>query len=143
MVLSRDDLSTLEVLPLQIGKAKALSDVELKSKEALDYCLQLLKNLGCRLTWARPLALPQAYAKASLTINRAKAKPQSFYENMKTSSDTKQKYIAYLLSQAAYNAYNIGDTAMSLLVTAKLVERTMKFGANQFSATAFAYLGVS
>ncbi|CAJ1957582.1 unnamed protein product [Cylindrotheca closterium] len=142
MVLSRSDLSTLEMLPLQIGKAKALGDVELKSKEALEYCLRLLKKLGCRLTWIRPVALPQAAMRAIRTIKKAKAKPQSFYESMVTSDNTKQKYIAYLLSKAAYNAYTTGDTAMYLLTTVKLVELTMEFGVNEFSATTFTFLSI-
>ncbi|CAJ1957586.1 unnamed protein product [Cylindrotheca closterium] len=142
VVLSRSDLSTLEMLPLQIGKAKALGDVELKSKEALEYCLSLLKNHGCRLTWVRPLALPQAVASLIRTVKLAKAKPHSFYEEMKPSDDTKLKYIGYLLSKAAYNAYTAGDTAMYLLTTVKLVDVTMESGVNEFSATAFTFLGV-
>jgi len=142
VVLSRPDLSTLEMLPLQIGKAKALGDVELRSKEALEYCLRLLKKLGCRLTWARPLALPQAVVGAIRTIKKAKAKSPSFYESMEVSNDTKQKYIGYLLSKAALNAYTAGDTAMYLLSAVKLVDITMEFGLNEFSATAFTFLGI-
>ena len=48
--VSRPDRSMLEILPLQIGKGKALCDFELKSKEALDYCLVLLKKLDCQST---------------------------------------------------------------------------------------------
>eukprot|EP00526_Cylindrotheca_closterium_P006456 CAMPEP_0113642166 /NCGR_PEP_ID=MMETSP0017_2-20120614/22151_1 /TAXON_ID=2856 /ORGANISM="Cylindrotheca closterium" /LENGTH=586 /DNA_ID=CAMNT_0000553575 /DNA_START=640 /DNA_END=2397 /DNA_ORIENTATION=+ /assembly_acc=CAM_ASM_000147 len=142
VVLSRSDLSALELLPLQIGKAKALGDVELKSKEALEYCLRLLKKLGCRLTWARPLSLPQGAVGAIRTIKKAKAKPSSFYESMEVSNDTKQKYIAYLLSKTAYNAYVAGDTAMYLLSTVELVELTMEFGVNEFSATTFTFLAI-
>lgn len=95
-VLCRSDLSTLEVLPLQIGKAKALGDVELKYKEALEYCLKLLKTLGCRLTWVRPLAFPQALVKFIRIAKRAQSKPESFYGSMKASHDTKQqKYVGF------------------------------------------------
>ncbi|CAJ1957584.1 unnamed protein product [Cylindrotheca closterium] len=141
-VLSRSDLSTLEMLPLQIVKAKALGDVELKSREALEYCLRLLNNHGCRLALVRKLAYPQAVASFIRTMKKAKAKQDSFYESMVSSDDKKQKYIGYLLSKAAYNAYNTGDIAMYLLSTVKLVELTMESGANEFSATAFAFLGV-
>ncbi|CAJ1954192.1 unnamed protein product [Cylindrotheca closterium] len=141
-VLSRSDLSTIEMLPLQVGKAKALGDVEVKPKEALEYCLSLLKNHGCRMTWVRPLALPQAVASFIRAVKKAKAKPQKFYEEMKPSDDKQLKYIGYLLSKAAYNAYMAGDDAMYLLSTVKLVDITMEYGVNEFSATAFAFLGV-
>ncbi|CAJ1957594.1 unnamed protein product [Cylindrotheca closterium] len=142
LVLSRHDLSTLEMLPLQIGKAKALGDVELKSKEALEYCLSLLKKHGCRLTRVRQLAFPQAVASLIRTVKKAKAKPQSFYEEMEPSENTKLKYIGYLLSKVTYNAYTAGDIPMYLLATVKLVDITMEFGANEFSATAFTFLGM-
>ncbi|CAJ1952929.1 unnamed protein product [Cylindrotheca closterium] len=142
VVLSRSDLSTLEMLPLQIGKAKALGDIELKSQEALEYCLGLLKNHGYRLTWVRPLALPQALASLIRTVKKAKAKPQSFYDAIKASDNTKNKFIGYLLSKAAYNAYTAGDSAMYLLSTVKLIDITMESGVNEFSASAFTFLGV-
>ncbi|KAL3929705.1 MAG: hypothetical protein SGBAC_012094, partial [Bacillariaceae sp.] len=135
-------LSALEMLPFQIGKAKALSDIEVKPKEALEYCLKLLQNHGCRLTWGRALALPQAAMMAIRTIKKAKAKPPSFYATMKTSTHRKQKFIAYLLLKAAYNAYSNGETAIYLLSTVKLVDLTLEFGANEFSAIAFTYLGL-
>ncbi|CAJ1957596.1 unnamed protein product [Cylindrotheca closterium] len=141
-VLSRSDLSTLEMLPLQIVKAKALGDVELKSREALEYCLRLLNSHGYRLAMVRKLAYPQAVASFIRTMKKAKAKPNSFYESMVASHDKKQKYMGYLLSKAAYNAYAAGDIAMYLLSTTRLVELTMETGANEFSATAFTFLGV-
>ncbi|KAL3927070.1 MAG: hypothetical protein SGBAC_013231, partial [Bacillariaceae sp.] len=142
VALSRSDLSTLEMLPLQIGKAKALGDVELKSKEAMEYCLKLLKNNGCRLTWVRPLVLPQALVSFIRTVKKAKTKPPSFYETLKASDNEEVKFIGYLLSKVVYNAYTAGDTAMYLLSAVKLVDITMEFGANEFSANAFTYLGI-
>lgn len=61
---------------------------------------------------------------------------------MEPSQDLKQKYIGYLLSKAAYNAYTAGDTAMYLLSTVKLVELTMESGVSEFSATGFSYLAI-
>lgn len=142
VVLSRSDLTTIEMLPFEVGKVKALSDVELKSKEALDYCVKLLKKLGCRLTWARSLAFPQAAVQAILTVKRAKAKPDFFYEALKPSDDVKQKFIAYLLSKAIYNAYIVGDETIYLLACVELVESTIKYGVNEFSATTFTFLGL-
>jgi len=75
-------------------------------------------------------------------MKKAKKKPQSFFETMKASDDKKLNFIGYLLSKAALNAYTAGDTAMYLLTTVKLVDITMEFGVNEFSATAFTFLGI-
>jgi hypothetical protein len=88
------------------------------------------------------LAFPQAVASLSRAVKEAKAKPQTFYETMKASDNTKLKYIGYLLSKVSYNAYMAGDIPMLLLATVKLVDITMEFGANEFSANAFTFLGI-
>ena len=141
VVLSRSDLSTLEMLPLQIGKAKALGDVELKYKSALEYCLKLLNDLDCRLAWVRQLALPQAIARATQIIKKAKSKPQMFYDTMEVSNDKKRRYIGYLLSRVSYIGYVTGDKGMSILAMVKLVEMTLEVGVDEFSPTSFVCLG--
>ncbi|KAL3939929.1 MAG: hypothetical protein SGBAC_005438 [Bacillariaceae sp.] len=142
VALSRSDLSTLEMLPLQIGKAKSLGDFELKSKEALEYCLRVLKKHGCLLTRVQVMSLPQALVRVIRTVKKAKAKPPSFYKTMEATEREEVKFIGYLLSKAVLTSYTAGNMGMYLLSTLKLVDITMEYGVNEFSASGFTALGI-
>ncbi|CAJ1960452.1 unnamed protein product [Cylindrotheca closterium] len=139
-VLCRTDLSPMDVLPLKMAKASTIGSVDLKFGEAMDQYFVMLKELGCRLTWTRGLVPVQALTKLMRTVKRVKAKPKSFYETMVPIDDVKQKAIASVVSRMVYFSYIAGDLSMNLLCTCFLVNSTLEFGVNEYSAKCFAAL---
>ncbi|KAL3932910.1 MAG: hypothetical protein SGBAC_010631, partial [Bacillariaceae sp.] len=139
-VLSRPELDTMETLPLKLARASFLSNVELKFDEAVVYCLDVLKELGCRLFVSRKLKTTQAVMTLYRVIRRVKKLPLDYFEKAKMMDDEKQKGIATLVSRMLTSAYLSGDIMLSILGTCKLVEISLDHGINEFSGKSLATL---
>mmetsp|Transcript_6116 Transcript_6116/g.14398 ORF Transcript_6116/g.14398 Transcript_6116/m.14398 type:complete len:1158 (+) Transcript_6116:126-3599(+) len=142
-VLSRLELDTMETLPLKLARASTLSTVELKFDEAVAYCLDVLRELGCRLFVSRKLLKTQAILTLFRTIRRVKKLPMDYFDKVKKMEDEKQKGIATLVSRMLISAYLSGDIMLSVLGTCKLVEISLDHGINEFSAKSLTTLGTA
>jgi len=140
-VLSRPDISPVEMFPFKMAEANILSIVEVKQKEALECYTQLLTDLGYRLTSRGSLLPIQAFYKLFRTIKNAKSKPQGFYDTMVLIDDPRHRTISAILAKVVYIAFKAGNTSLLLLCTSKLVDLTLDNGVNEFSARSFAILG--
>lgn len=140
-VLDRDDVSAMEKLPLKLAKARTLSSVELKFGEAIDYCVDLLKELGVNLCWSRRLVPVQALKKALSTIKKVKQFPKESYKKGGIMEDPKQKAIVRLLARITYLGLNV-DMSLALLCALRLIDMTMQQGVHEASGTSLATLGI-
>ncbi|KAL3940658.1 MAG: hypothetical protein SGBAC_004844 [Bacillariaceae sp.] len=139
-VLSQTELSTMEVLPLKMAKASTLAQTEVKFDKASEYYMKVLRELGCRVTWTRRLVPVQSIVKLMKTIKKVKAKPMSFYEDMVPIDDEEKKAVAYVYSKLLWVSFAAGDILLFLLCACKLVDLTLEYGVNEFSAKAFGSL---
>ncbi|CAJ1969052.1 unnamed protein product [Cylindrotheca closterium] len=140
-VLSQPDLSIMETIPLKMAKASSTGSNDLKFDDSVKVYLQLLDEMGCKVTWARRLVPVQSIVKLMRIIKRVKATPQSFYDKMVPMDDPRQKAIATVYSKLVYYSYMAGDMLLFVLTACKLVEMTLDYGVNEFSAKCFASLG--
>ncbi|KAL3938114.1 MAG: hypothetical protein SGBAC_006897 [Bacillariaceae sp.] len=140
-VFSQPNLSVIETLPLKMAKASTMGSTNLKFDESVKFYLKLFDEIGCRVTWTRRLVPVQSIVKLLRVIKRVKATPQSFYDKMAPMEDPRQKAIASVFSKLVYYAYMAGDILLFVLAICNLVEMTLYYGINEFSAKSFASLG--
>lgn len=141
VVLCRSELSTMETLPLKMVRAKALSTMELKFDEALEYCLKLLKEIGCKLTWSKSLVPVQAVSMVFGTVRKLEKTPKTFFETMAPVKDTRLKATAKLLSMIFYICYHSNNIFLAFVCLCKLVDMTLEHGINQYSANSIVSIG--
>eukprot|EP00980_Cylindrotheca_fusiformis_P027511 scaffold20794_cov117-Cylindrotheca_fusiformis.AAC.3 len=143
-VLGRSDCSPLETLPLKMAKARKLCTVDLKFKETIDYTLELLKALGCKLVWNRGTAQVQAIATLLKTIKIAKKAPDPsmIVERLGVMTEPRHQATMNLLARLCYACYNAEDVFLNVLGICKSVEMTLKYGVNDVASVGFAGLGL-
>ncbi|CAJ1940791.1 unnamed protein product [Cylindrotheca closterium] len=142
-VLSRPELDKLQTLPLKLGRASTLSTVQLKFEETVSYCLDVLKELGCKLFVSRKLLASQAIITLIRTIRRVKNLPLDYFDKAKTMDDEKQKGISALVARMLIAAYLSGDIMLAILSACKLVEISLHHGINEFSAKSITTLAIA
>ncbi|CAJ1941241.1 unnamed protein product [Cylindrotheca closterium] len=139
-VLSRTDLDIMESLPLKLATASNLSSVELKFDEAVAYCLDVLKELGCRVFISRKILKAQAVMSLFRTIRRVKKLPSDHFDHAKMMENERQLGIAKLITRAGVSAYLSGDIMISVICACKLVEGSLQHGLNEASASSLSGL---
>lgn len=112
-VFSQRDWPLTDVLPLRMVKGRLMFSVELKFNSAIDYCQDLLQDMGYKLLWSRTTVPFQAVLKK---------KPPDFYEDIGIMADPNDLAIASLISRIFYSAYFVEKLFLSVLCTCKLVE---------------------
>eukprot|EP00980_Cylindrotheca_fusiformis_P012102 scaffold2923_cov121-Cylindrotheca_fusiformis.AAC.12 len=143
-VLNRKECTTMEVLPLKMAKISKLCTVDLKFKETIQVCLDLLKDLGVKLVWSRTIAPFQAITMLIRTIKMAKKAPAPdlFSRELGYMKDPKHRAAMLLLTRLCYACYNVDNIFLTILSTCKQVEMTLEYGVCDFSAPGFAGLGM-
>jgi len=139
-VLSHVELSIVETLPLKMAEASTIAHTEVQFDKAVEYYMKLLRELGCGVTWSRKFVPIQSLVKLMKTIKKVKAKPLCFYEQMIPIDDTWQKAVANVYAKLLWASFASGDILLFLLCACKLVDWTLEYGVNEFSAKAFASL---
>ncbi|CAJ1903221.1 unnamed protein product [Cylindrotheca closterium] len=139
-VLRQKDLSIMEALPLKMAQASTVAHTGLQFDKSLECYMQVLKDLGCRVTWTKKLVPVQSLVKLMKTIKKVNSKPLSFYDEMVVIEDPKQKAIATAFSKVLYVSFVLGDMLLYLLCACRLVDMTLEHGVNEFSAKSFASL---
>ncbi|CAJ1948001.1 unnamed protein product [Cylindrotheca closterium] len=141
-VLSHEAVSDAEKLPLKLTKERILSSVQMQLGAARDYCLEMLKELGCVLFRTKLMIPVQALRKSLATIKKLKAFPKESYDTMGTIQDRKQKAIVHLLSRVMYLCLADGDFMLSQLATCKMIDMTFQFGIHEASAACLSSLSL-
>eukprot|EP00980_Cylindrotheca_fusiformis_P004976 scaffold1054_cov124-Cylindrotheca_fusiformis.AAC.16 len=143
-VLDRVDCTTMEKLPLKMAKARKLSNVDLKYNESINFTLELLKELGCKLVWNRSTARFQAIATYLKTIKMAKKAPDpaTIIESLGVMTEPRHQARMKLLSRLCYACYNGDNMPLLILTICKTVEMTLKNGVGDLSSIGFAGLGL-
>eukprot|EP00980_Cylindrotheca_fusiformis_P017950 scaffold5703_cov132-Cylindrotheca_fusiformis.AAC.9 len=103
-VLSRDDCSITEKLPLHLSRVYKLCTVDLKYDETIDYCLAVLKQLDCRMVFSNTLLPAQASLSLMRTVNSAKKLSKDDYKALKPMSDPTDQ-VALLLQERVSSKY--------------------------------------
>jgi len=140
-VFSQRDWPLADVVPLRMVKGRLMFSVELKFNSAIDYCQDLLQDMGYKLLWSRATVPIQAVSSLIRTIQTLKKKPPDFYEEMGIMTDPNDLAVASLISRIFYSAYFVEKLLLSVLCTCKLVELTLKKGMSEFSGTHLASVG--
>eukprot|EP00980_Cylindrotheca_fusiformis_P012095 scaffold2923_cov121-Cylindrotheca_fusiformis.AAC.5 len=143
-VLKRKEYTTMEVLPLKMAKISKLCTVDLKFKETIQVCRDLLKDLGVKLVWNRAIAPFQAITMLIRTIKMAKKAPapDDFFGELGYMKAPRHRAAMLLLARLSYACYNVDNIFLNVLSTCKQVEMTLKYGICDISGPAFAGLGV-
>mmetsp|Transcript_24971 Transcript_24971/g.61466 ORF Transcript_24971/g.61466 Transcript_24971/m.61466 type:complete len:1179 (+) Transcript_24971:105-3641(+) len=141
-LLKEGNYSITETLPLKLSKAQSLAERTLHFDEAVDYCLSVLKELGCRLILTRGLVPVQALIKTMRTISRVKKLDVDFFVGKETMSDPKLRAIVSITNYIKYSAFNAGDPLFGMMCASKLAEMTMNHGLNEYSGISFTSIGL-
>ncbi|CAJ1948449.1 unnamed protein product [Cylindrotheca closterium] len=136
-VLAQGDFEQLEIVPLKMAKANMLHH-DFKFDESVNFCMQILRDLGCKVAWARRLVPVQAIVTLMRLSKRAKALPQSFYDKLVPIKDPRQMAIASVFSKLVTYSFFKGDMLLYTLLNCRLLEMTLNHGINEFSAKSFA-----
>ena len=138
-VLSRDDTSTLDKLPLYMVKTNKLS---MGLRDTINLCLIVLEKLGYKVVWNRSVLPAQALLTLVFTVRKATQIPKESYESSMRVADEKQKAIMILLGRLFYSSFLAKDKWISILSSCGMVQLTMKHGRCPMSGAAFATLGL-
>eukprot|EP00980_Cylindrotheca_fusiformis_P012099 scaffold2923_cov121-Cylindrotheca_fusiformis.AAC.9 len=143
-VLNRKEFTTMEVLPLKMAKISKLCTVDLKFKETIQECLDLLKDLCVNLVWSGVTTPFQAVTTLMRTIKMAKKAPapDDFFGKLGYMKDLKHRAVMVLLARLCYACYNTDRVFLNTISCCKIVEMTLKYGVCDISAPGFAGLGV-
>eukprot|EP00980_Cylindrotheca_fusiformis_P027509 scaffold20794_cov117-Cylindrotheca_fusiformis.AAC.1 len=142
-VLDRVDCTVMEKLPLKIAKAKKLCTVDMKYDDTIDFTLELLKELGCKLVWNRNTAKAQAIVTFLKTIRLAKKAPDPsrIVESLGVMTEPGHQARMKLIARLCYASMNTDNMALTILGICKSVETTLKYGVCDLSSVTFAGLG--
>ncbi|CAJ1932229.1 unnamed protein product [Cylindrotheca closterium] len=142
-VLKQDGFTTMEILPLKMVKVDIMCTIQLRSKEAIDYCLAVLKDLGYKVTASRRFTAIQAIYNVSKTVNKLKKLPKDFDKDLGVVTDRKQKGILAVIAKLNDAAYNGKEPMLAILSDCRTVELTLKYGVSQYAGASFATMGAA
>mmetsp|Transcript_20183 Transcript_20183/g.49501 ORF Transcript_20183/g.49501 Transcript_20183/m.49501 type:complete len:425 (-) Transcript_20183:1166-2440(-) len=138
-VLSQNDLTLFEKLPIFLAKAHKLSNVDRQYKETIEYLRRIMSESGY---WVpRGVMLPfHSLRVLRRTVKAAKKTPKSFFERPRLMKDPKHKTEILLLSRMFYSSYFAKNQFMLVFSACKMVEITLESGVSPMSGQAFASL---
>lgn len=140
-VLSRQELSSLEKLPIYIAISHKLCDVDMQYGATIDLSKVVLKELGCPLPSASTLPF-KAMHSLLRTVRAAKKKPKSSYRTPKAMTDPKLQAAMLFLSRTFYASYFTSNSFLLAFSACKMVEMTLKHGVASLSGQAYASLAM-
>ncbi|KAL3934740.1 MAG: hypothetical protein SGBAC_009606 [Bacillariaceae sp.] len=139
-VFLQEGLSLEETLPLRLLEAHRLGSVDMKHEESVDYCLELLDEMGYRFFRFKHFKLLQVLPVLPRTIEVVKNLPEDFHTNLGRMTDKKKKAMAGLLYLLLHSAFLCHRQLLLVLSVCKIVEFTLEHGLCEYSAPAFAWL---
>jgi predicted ATPase len=141
-VLSRDDSSILDKMPLYMNKIYKLSTIDVEYDKTIEFCLSILKEVGFKLSPRSILPLSmQAFNSLSGAAKRARRMSSQDYSKLPTMTDPIQKAIMLVLYRLALAAYRSDNVDLLMIANARMVQMTFDYGVSDISGTSFGKLG--
>lgn len=141
-MISRQDCTTMDKLPLYVAKIHRLSFIDMDYKQSINFCLVVLQELGCNLVPSRTLLPIQAIASLLKPIQMAKKTSEESSRTLSTMTDSRQKAIITVLSKLAYACYLSDNDFVTVLCITRIIQMTHKHGVNDESGGGYASLGL-
>ncbi|CAJ1938997.1 unnamed protein product [Cylindrotheca closterium] len=143
-ILSRDDYSTVEKIPLKIASVRKLSVVDSNFRQSIEVGLELLREMGHPLVRSRRMLTVQAIAALKITVQRVKTAPaaKDLHKTFSLATDQKHKMCILLLGNMCFSTYQTKETILHILCVCRLVQMTLDHGIAPDSGPGFAGLGL-
>ncbi|CAJ1940048.1 unnamed protein product [Cylindrotheca closterium] len=141
-VVSQENCTKLDKLPLYISQFHKLSSVDFRFLECIDFVSEVLKEFGCDLIWSRFTVGWQAKYELSKMRRMIKRLPTDFHEAKPLMTKPKHKAIMLLLSKLLYACYAEDMHEIQILCSARLVQMTLQHGVHDVSGFGFTVLGM-
>lgn len=141
-VVSRADCSTLEKLPLYYAQSYKLCTMELRYTETIEFCLKVLKELGCKLVPSKTMLPVHAIVSLMKTVRMARKVEKTFYRDLQPMTDAKRKASMLFLNRLFYASYLSKNDFLLILSVTRMVQITLKYGISSVSGPAYASLGL-
>jgi len=138
-VLSRDDFSALEKFPLNFAKSYKISNVEMKYDNAIEFCLDVLKELGCSIVGNRVTLPVKAISSLLRTVKLAKNTSRDTIVMM---TDERQIAIMKFLPRLFYASFQARNKFLLILSVTEMVQMTIRNGMSASSGIAYGTLAL-
>jgi predicted ATPase len=141
-VLSQESCSTLDKVPVYTAKFHKLSNIDLKYKDTIDFCLSVLKELGINVVPNRATLPVKAIASLFQTVRLAKNTPKEAFITPAIMTDFKHIATMRFLFRLLYASYLSKNDFLLIRSTTRMVKMTLKYGVSTMAGPAYATLGL-
>eukprot|EP00957_Ditylum_brightwellii_P211708 15366494-Ditylum_brightwellii.AAC.1 len=142
-VLGQKSVSTLEKKDIYLVKLHRMANAELRYADAIELCLTILKDLGCRFPRGGRMGLMIALVSVHRTVKMVKKTPIEALDSLPVVTDPLILATSAFLNRLTEWTYLAGGkfSYLYILATTKMVQMTLSYGSFALSATSFASLG--
>ncbi|KAL3938634.1 MAG: hypothetical protein SGBAC_006491 [Bacillariaceae sp.] len=143
-ILSRNEYTTMEKMPLKIASVRKLSLIDSNFSQSVKAGLELLQEMGHGLVRSRRMLKIQAMAALKSTVKRAKAAPaaRDLHKTFSFATDQKHKMCMLLLANMCFSTYQTKEMMLHILCVCRLVQMTTDHGVAPESGPGFTGLGL-
>jgi len=141
-VLSQASCSTLDKVPVYTASFHKLSNIDLKYKDTIQFCLTVLEELGVDLTAKGPLHTVKTVTIFRRTVRLAKNTPISTFETPVMMEDPKQEATMQFLFRLLYASYLSQNNLLLIRSTTRMIQITLEHGVSMLAGPAYAHLGL-
>jgi len=121
-VLDRDEYTPMETMRVKMTKMEILGNIEARHSDAVDFGVQVLKEIGYKFVWSRNLVSVQALALVGTTVKRLEKVPVDHFESLSLMKDKRHRAIINLLSKLCVISYTANDVFFAFICTCKVIE---------------------
>ena len=144
-VLSRQDLSVLEKIPIYVTRLHKLAYLDMQFDTTVERCLIILKELDCSLPTGPglPFRAARSYLRTLRKVKEIRLLSSYFdHDSPKMVTDPKLKAAMMILSRLFYALAHTQRPFLLVLCACRMVEITLKYGVSPFSGYAYAAFGM-
>mmetsp|Transcript_46360 Transcript_46360/g.112393 ORF Transcript_46360/g.112393 Transcript_46360/m.112393 type:complete len:1111 (+) Transcript_46360:82-3414(+) len=140
-MLSQETCSELEKFPINEAQCLKLHNMDEKTYESMDFCLDALEELGSR-RWNDAVFAMGPSVPLLRAIEAAKAVEKEKYLTLQKMEDPRLLAIVHLLVRLTNIAHVSEKPIIAVLCTTQIVKMTLNYGVSAESGVGFANLGV-
>lgn len=142
-VLSQESCTTLDKVPVYTAKFHKLSNIDLKYKDTINFCLRVLKELDIHVVPTPAILLPvKALQSLMHTVQLAKNTAKEKFKDPLIMTDPKQQAAMLFLFRLLYASYLSKNDFLLIRSTTRMVKMTLKHGISTMAGPAYATLGL-
>lgn len=141
-VLSQKSCSTLDKVPVYTASFHKLSNMDLKYKDTIQFCLSVLNELGVDLATKGPLHSIKAVTIFRRTVRSATNIPISAYKAPVIMEDPKLQATMQFLFRLLYASYLSKNNLLLIRSTTLMIQLTLEHGVSMLAGPAYANLGL-